>query len=171
MGAITASLYLPEGYLLADGSTKNRADYPRLINLINKYNLWTDNTTNDLGKYGKGDNSTTFVLPNLIDRHIKYTNSAGIKLEEGLPNIKGNVNGIVAIAKVNQNTTGIQGAFEPMLEFITNPIAKNSYFQTKTDDSRDFFYLKFDASYSNAIYGKSDTVQPPSVQYLPIIRY
>ena len=171
VGAVTASLYLPSGYVLADGSTKNRSDYPRLINLINKYNLWTDDTVNALGKYGKGDNSTTFVLPNLIDRHIKYTNSAGIKLEAGLPNIKGNANGILAIAKANQNKIGLKGAFAIMINDVTSPIATDSYFQTKTDDTRDFFYIKFDASYSNAIYGASTTVQPPSIQYLPIIRY
>lgn len=168
VGAVTASLYLPPGYVLADGSTKNRADYPRLVNLIEKYNLWTDNTTNDLGKYGKGDNSTTFVLPNLIDRHIKYASSAGEKLEAGLPNIEG----LIACS--------LPGGLNPFINKGTNALYNNysdktySPYQesssgsvTRSADTN----LRFSASKANPIYGSSLTVRPPSVQYLPIIRY
>lgn len=159
VGAITASLYIPSGYVLADGSTKNRADYPRLVNLINKYNLWTDDTVTALGKYGKGDNSTTFVLPNLIDRHIKYTNSAGIKLEAGLPDITGE------LGLWYWHVQSCTGSFECAASNLgTVPRGSNSSSQGSAS-------TLFKASKSNSIYGSSNTVQPPSVQYLPIIRY
>lgn len=175
VGAVTASLYIPAGYVLADGSTKNRADYPRLVNLIEKYNLWKDDTTNDLGKYGKGDNSTTFVLPNLIDRHIKYANSAGGKLEAGLPNIIGGWTQTFPdewpLGRA-WNTWEHLGNWAGALKLDK----RNNTPTTGGDVSSDGngwvdSIFSFDASHSNSIYGASTTVQPPSVQYLPIIRY
>ena len=175
VGAITASLYLPEGYLLADGSTKNRADYPRLINLINKYNLWTEDTINDLGKYGKGDNNTTFILPNLIDRHIKYASSAGEKLEAGLPNLKGMFDFVYG--DEGYGSSGVH------VRTSTNLKENNTLFYQYGDTwARNVNItdgggpgapsgIMFDAENFNSIYGKSDTVQPSSIKFLPIIRY
>lgn len=161
VGAVTASLYIPAGYVLADGSTKNRADYPRLVNLIEKYNLWKDDTTNDLGKYGKGDNSTTFVLPNLIDRHIKYANSAGKKLEAGLPNITGGFRGIYTNGSVDSTFYGAISSGSAGGVLLGNAASANF-----VDCA-----VNFNARISSAVYGNSTTVQPPSIQYLPIIRY
>ena len=58
IGSITAyaGQTVPEGYMLCDGSTLNKADYPELFDIIG--------TT-----YG-GDGVTTFKLPNLLGRVI-----------------------------------------------------------------------------------------------------
>lgn len=163
VGAVMASLYIPPGYVLADGSTKSRADYPRLVNLIEKYNLWTDDTTNDLGKYGKGDNNTTFLLPNLVNRHVKYASSAGVKLEAGLPDIKGQLQ-TVCPNSAFIGTSGGSGAFTSI-----NTALNIGRFTLS--DITGTTGINFNASAYNSIYGKAETVQPPSIQYLPIIRY
>lgn len=53
---------LPEGYLLCDGSAISRTDYADLFNVIG--------TT-----YGDGDGSSTFNLPDLVDRVPLSTDS------------------------------------------------------------------------------------------------
>lgn len=160
---------------MADGTTKNRADYPRLINLIKKYNLWTDDTVNDLGKYGKGDNNTTFVLPNLIDRHVKFGNTGGRKIEAGLPNLKGMFDFVYG-----DDGFGASGVH---VRSSTNVKENKTLFYQYGDTwARNISIsdaggpgapsgIMFDAENFNNIYGASNTVQPPSVQYLPIIRY
>lgn len=55
---------VPTGYLLCDGTAKSRTDYADLFEVIG--------TT-----FGVGDSSTTFNLPNLINKLIKGSSTAG----------------------------------------------------------------------------------------------
>ncbi|WP_276765141.1 phage tail protein, partial [Phascolarctobacterium succinatutens] len=55
---------LPAGYLLCDGSKVSRTTYKKLFDVIG--------TT-----YGAGDGTTTFTLPNLIDRFLEGSSAAG----------------------------------------------------------------------------------------------
>lgn len=155
VGAVRGSLYLPAGYIKANGATVNRADYPRLVTLANKYNLWTDNITANAGMFGKGDENSTFVLPNWIDRMAQFANGAGASVAAGLPNITGwslsdhdFIGGGAFYSSGTQNNLGLKGG-------------------TDSDNDRSMF----DASRSNPIYGASDTVQPPAIKLIPIIRY
>ena len=102
--------------------------------------------------YGAGDGSTTFNLPNLIDSFAEGGKNVGTKKEAGLPNIEGNI-GIGA----NWNPTGA--------------IYLSSEWQKRASPGYSAQLLAFDASRSNPIYGSSDTVQPPSLVLLPIIKY
>ena len=157
VGSIRGSLYLPDGYVLADGRTVNRADYPRLVTLADKYSLWTDDTNANLGMFGKGDNNSTFVLPNWIDRMAQYAAQSGATIAAGLPNISGYIK---VVAKGNAT----DGAFTTMHNW--NTILKGG------DYSDDWgAYYKFDASKSNAIYGNSTTVQQNAIKLLPVLRY
>lgn len=87
------------------------------------------------------------VLQGADDAHV-----AGSEIEAGLPNITGYMNRFYGEMATMEDATG--GAFYP----------SNGYSKTY---SVNWEYGKravaFDASRSNAIYGKSDTVQPPAL--------
>ena len=155
VGCVRGSLFLPKGYIKANGATVQRADYPRLVHFIESNNLWTDDTTNNAGLFGKGDGNSTFVLPDYRERMLQYTEeNIGKKREAGLPNITGNT---------NVSTWGeLRGAFR-LDSSVTTGV---SYF-----DEENKMSISFDASLSNDIYGKSSTVQPPAINVIPILRY
>ena len=92
-GCVRGSLFLPKGYIKANGATVQRADYPRLVHFIESNNLWTDDITTNAGLFGKGDGSSTFVLPDYRERIMQYTEgSIGAKRDAGIPNLKGYFN-------------------------------------------------------------------------------
>jgi len=136
----------PHGYLLADGASYSTADYPDLYAVIgNTY----------------GGDSTNFNVPNLVDKFIQGSTTSGTEKEAGLPNITGewgwqNNTGVVA----HENT--LSGAFTRSGNLKNYALA--NAVQSNTDN------LKFDASLSNAIYGNSDTVQPPALTMVYIIK-
>ena len=159
VGAVRGSLYLPAGYVKANGATVQRADYPRLVALADKHNLWTDDVTANAGLFGRGDGAATFVLPNWVDRMVQFAaNSAGAALAAGLPNITGTFVADGFGAQVGQDS----GAF-------TSVYQRYSYTSPNTNEG--VYKYTFDASKSSTIYGASATVQPPAIKLIPIIRY
>ena len=136
----------PAGYLVCDGATVSRTTYAKLYAAIG--------TT-----WGAGDGSSTFKLPNLIDRVAWGATAASGYIEAGLPNITGGISdvyggygscngsGVFQSTDGNTHTRGGGGGDSPN---------KN---------------VTFDASRSNSIYGKSNTVQPPAAKLMPIIKY
>lgn len=162
VGTVTGSLYLPDGYIKANGATVQRADYPRLVALADKHNLWTNDTAANAGMFGRGNGSSTFVLPNWIDRMTQFANGAGASVTAGLPNITGQVGqGTDSMF----NSAFCTGAFRGSVE---NSSAKNAAGGYRPIDSG---YATFDASRSNSIYGRSHTVQPAAIRLIPIIKY
>ena len=156
VGAVRGSLYLSAGYVKANGATVQRADYPRLVALADRHNLWTDDVTANAGLFGRGDGASTFVLPNWSDRMVQLAgDGAGASVAAGLPNITGHsANGSVM-------TGGGGGAF------YTTPTAW--YWNGSGDLPR--YTINFDASKSSHIYGASETVQPAAIKLIPVIRY
>lgn len=138
----------PKGWLVCDGSAVSRTDYDELFEVIG--------TT-----YGAGDGSTTFNLPNLIDRFSEGGKNVGAKKNAGLPNITGSYeqNGMMTNFKNNV------GAYKNITSISSIP----SNLDVGTAGIH--FKYVFDASLSNPIYGASDTVQPPALILLPIIKY
>lgn len=162
VGSIRGSLYLPKGYIKANGATVNRADYPRLVKWINDNNLWTDNWDNHKGKYGKGDGNKTFQLPDLTGRTIIYHNEGyGMTVKAGLPNITGG--GLTGF--IWQDWTGKNGAISIAMEGDANRAVMANGNQLGT------CRLTFNAANSNTVYGSSNTVQPPAINLIPLIRY
>lgn len=165
VGAVRGSLYLPAGYVKANGATVQRADYPRLVALADRYHLWTGDATANAGLFGRGDGAATMVLPNWTDRMVQMAmDSAGASVAAGLPNITGEFSSAYAggwigtydspkgsLTKVND--------YSPRLGESNN--APSSYGT----------HYRFDASKSSPIYGASSTVQPPAIKLIPIIRY
>lgn len=135
----------PDGWLVCDGAAVNREDYTELFAVINT-------------KYGSGDGSKTFNLPNFINTTFWGGSSSGTVKAAGLPNIKG------TLSNYRGSTNTKTGAFSP------SKATADSY----TGAPQWSGYIispSFDASKSNAIYGKSSTVQPPALQTLIIIKY
>ena len=71
-----ASSTVPDGYLVCNGAEINRETYADLFAIIG--------TT-----FGSGDGSTTFALPNLIDKFAQGSTTAGTYKSAGLPDITG----------------------------------------------------------------------------------
>ena len=157
VGSIVGSLYLPDGYTKANGATVNRADYPRLVTLADKYNLWTDDTAANLGMFGKGNGSSTFVLPNWIDRMMQFATSAGASVAAGLPNITGTI----YISEMIGSWSN--GAFSHRAQWTSKTYHNGG-------DGNNVWH-DLDASKSNPIYGASNTVQPAAIRLIPIIKY
>lgn len=146
---------LPDGYLLCDGSKVSRTTYKKLFDVIG--------TT-----YGAGDGSTTFTLPNLIDRFLEGSSAAGKYLDAGLPNITGSK--VLRAASDNLMSNGWSGALGH--NFATDSASwYNKIMFAINDANTKNSMLNFDASKSNAIYGNSTTVQPPAVTMRYIIKY
>ena len=133
---------IPDGYLLCNGSAISRTTYAALFAAIGT-------------AFGSGDGSTTFNLPNLIDKFIEGSTIAGTVKAAGLPNITGDVGYVWASQYAN-------GAFSITLQ--SNPVTAGS-------GATQYGLSSLDASRSSSIYGASTTVQPPAVTALPCIKY
>lgn len=89
---------------------------------------------------------------------IDTNTKVGDKIEPGLPNITGNINYILGAGAVDIGQTWGNGPFRTSLK----------YYRVKYgDDDGAAYGVSFNAALSNPIYGKSTTVQPPSV----IVKY
>lgn len=160
VGAVRGSLYLPAGYVKANGATTQRADYPRLVALADKHNLWTDNTAANSGLFGRGDGSTTMVLPNWTDRMVQLAaDGIGASIAAGLPNITGGINNTFRTISGGGGYGAMVGSVDAGGQGFGAGGAVPSTI------------VRFDASKSNAIYSASDTVQPAAIKLMPIIRY
>ena len=138
----------PQGWLLCDGSAVSRTDYAALYAVIG--------TT-----YGAGDGSTTFNLPNLVDKFVEGSATAGTVKSAGLPNITGDF-----------SKTGIIGIFDHTSgSFSGNSSRLYSVNATSTQYDGVISAISFDASRSSSVYGKSTTVQPPALTMRYIIKY
>ena len=136
----------PTGYLLCDGSAISRTDYAELFGVIG--------TT-----YGTGDGSTTFNLPNLIGRFAEGAATAGTYIGAGLPNITGTAERMYAY---NWGTSGA---------LYTSRTSSVYGFAVSGTENASMFGFGINANRSNAIYGSSSTVQPPSLTLRPLIKY
>lgn len=160
VGDVVYRPYLRAGYVKANGATVNRADYPNLVSFATDNNLWTDSPSTEPWKYGRGNGSTTMVLPDYRNRFIQGGDITGIK-GAGLPNVIGYVN-----YGQSNNVTGsssLYGKDNTEGESIWTPSAATT--------SKNAKKIAFDANRSNSIYGAANTVQPPAIILLPQIKY
>ena len=133
---------IPHGYLICDGASYKVADYPDLYAVIgNTY----------------GGDTENFNVPNLVDKFIQGSTTSGTEKEAGLPNITG------TFYHDTNATSSLSGAFFSY--------TRGSSQNLKNDDTvKSSGYISFDASKSNSIYGNSDTVQPPALTMVYIIK-
>lgn len=136
---------IPDGYLLCDGSTVSRSIYSNLYAVLGT-------------KYGAGDGTTTFSIPDLINRYPKGASTAGSYTDAKAPNIIGRfeIHAWGAIAT---------GAFYP--DGRTKPNAG-----TTNDNNCPFNTIGFNASRSSSVYQDGvTTIEPKSLTLLPLIKY
>ena len=158
VGDVVFRPFLKAGYVKANGATVNRADYPRLVAFANANNLWTDSPSTEPWKYGRGNGSTTMVLPNYVGRFIQGGDSSSAK-QAGLPNITGRF--------VVPPASSFSGDY-PDGAFYSSKTANGVAGSAEQNKK---WLGGFDASLSNPIYGSSSTVQPPSIVLIPQLRY
>lgn len=137
----------PQGWLLCDGSAVSRTDYAALYAVIG--------TT-----YGAGNGSTTFNLPNLVDKFVEGSATSGTVKSAGLPNITGTVSTVTA-----RRDFSYSGSLK-----YTNTY-NYSYSNYSGEGDGRIGILKSDANSSNPIYGNSTTVQPPALTMRYIVKY
>ena len=136
----------PEGFLLCNGQEVSRITYARLFNVIKE-------------KFGAGNGVTTFELPNLVEKFIEGTESSvGQTLNAGIPNI------LASFTTYTYQNGSPAGK-------IKSTITNKKQTQSGGGDDRTFVTFSLDASRGSNVYGKSDTVQPPAVKMLYIIKY
>lgn len=144
----------PAGWLLCDGSAVSRTDYADLYAVIGD-------------TYGPGDGSTTFNLPNLVDKFIEGSTTAGTEKTAGLPNITGSVENRAWIS--SGGSAG--GIFTNYNGAIVNGGKGDTFGAIASAASNTSNILEFDASQSNSIYGNANTVQPPALTMRYVIKY
>ena len=145
----------PDGWLDCDGSAISRTMYADLFAAIG--------TT-----WGVGDGSTTFNLPrseDLVMQGASATNPVGTYKTAGLPNIE-----------VSGSDSGVLDTVETVHSsalFTSDAVTVSTgrAFSGSANADYDLQYISFDASQSNAIYGNSDTVQPPAACVRFMIKY
>ena len=145
-GMISAFHTVPEGWLQCNGAAVSRTTYAALFAVIGT-------------KYGSGDGSTTFNLPNLHHRFIEGTNTTsevGQSVSAGLPNITGTFT-------EHGNTSGMKctGAFTGEAR-----IGLKSNQGGASDGGR----VTMNSSLSSSVYGAASTVQPASTRMLLFIK-
>lgn len=174
-----AGTTVPSGYLLCNGANVSRTTYAKLYGVIGT-------------RYGAGNGSTTFGLPNFNDRFIEgttNTSNVGKYLEAGLPNITGG--GGTGSIRLNTHYEGETTTIDPTLSGITTgcfSISKETsytnYQQTlstahmtesvysifSTEKNRLFNTLILNLAAMSYAYGSSNTVQPAAIQTLIIIK-
>ena len=138
----------PAGFLVCNGSAVSRTTYSRLFAVIG--------TT-----YGSGNGSTTFNLPNLIDRFLQGSSTSGTVKNAGLPNITGSASELYG---VSPSISASGAMYQVYLRDDDLHGSDDNYKQCN-------FALGFDASRSSAVYGRSSTVQPNAITCLICIKY
>lgn len=137
---------IPDGWLLCNGANVSRTTYANLFAAIG---------TN----FGSGNGSTTFTLPNLSGRFIEGATSpisVGKTFSAGVPNITGTF--------INGGDWGAE--WQPPSGCFARTGVQNS--GASGTDYREC--TKIDASLSSATFGRSSTVQPPSMALLACIK-
>ena len=140
---------IPDGWLLCNGAAVSRTTYAALFAAIGT-------------SYGAGDSSTTFNLPNLHERFIEGTTTAGDvgkNVEAGLPNITG---GFV-LDFTPSTTVSTSGAFS---------FSAGNYndWTGTVDTRRQSTKMAFSSSRISGVYKDLSTVQPSSVHVLVLIK-
>mgnify|MGYP001026211620 FL=1 len=147
VGTVAYAHEVPTGWLQCNGAEASRTTYARLFRKIGT-------------KYGAGNGSTTFNLPDLQHRVLEGTNTTSEvaqKVEAGLPDITGTAGDV----HVGTNASAAGG-----LEWQK---AGNRQ-HMPLDGIWQFGNFFLSASRSSAVHGKSQTVQMASVRLLAIIR-
>ncbi len=155
IGSIAYAHEVPTGWLECNGAAISRTKYARLFKKIGT-------------KYGAGDGSTTFNLPNLHHRVLEATTTiseVAKMVEAGLPDISGKANGLRTVFG-DLSTNWCEGSLvtENTSEQTNQSFEPGSAYGAARRD------MSFLASRGSALFGKSATTQMASLRLLAIIK-
>lgn len=165
VGDIVFRPVLHDGFIKANGATVKASEYPRLLKFAQENNLLVESDAWESNKamYVYDSSADTLKVPDAQGMVLQGTADTVKSIKAGLPNITGTIetrkdtNNIIPYT-----STGVFANKELTTEYSTMQ-ASNS--RTKGVG------IDFMASRSNAIYGKSSTVQPPAIALIPQIKY
>ena len=143
---------VPQGLLLCNGAAVSRTKYAKLFSVIGT-------------KYGSGDGSSTFNLPNLNGRVLQATSNIGDVgkfLEAQLPNITGGFGNFLCQDMGGNANTEAKGCFR-------SSNAGGSYSTTPQVSVEGDDGISINASFSNSTYS-GGKLQPAALQLLACIR-
>ena len=153
VGAIMAFHDVPAGWLQCNGAAVSRTTYAALFAKIGT-------------KYGSGNGSTTFNLPNLHHKFIEGTTTSsevGKSVSAGLPNISGSFT-LQKAGEFNSAHGDIsEGPFY-------KSSSKKGQFNNAAEWASEVPRILFSASRSSSEYGNSTSVQPASIRLIHCIK-
>lgn len=147
-----AGTSIPEGWLICNGAAVSRTEYAALFSAIGT-------------KWGEGDGSTTFNLPDLDERFIEGTadtSKVGEYVEAGLPDIKGGFNAVNGTYVAGADYFRTDGAFG-LTGGSTGGVGNAG---GPGGGGR----IEFSASDANSTYG-SATVQPAATRLALCVKF
>ena len=163
VGDITLHPVLLPGHVKADGSTVKASEYPRLLAWVQENNM----LGSDAAHYTYDESADTLKFPDAQGRFLQSGNAVEVK-EAGLPNITGQTvlggSGVHVVETDNGESSGC--IYFPEESYGVNVLDGSSSFRHVQKD-----HFTIDASRSNAIYGSSTTVQPPSITLIAQIKF
>ena len=179
----------PTGFVLANGETVRRDTYSQLWDFINKnsdllkteaeWQIEAEKNNGFCAFYSSGDGANTFRLPKFAP-YIELSKGNGTSAttyhEAGLPNIEGTAkphNYLGFFSKPEKTFPSTEGnswtgAFYDTLDDSNGEAGKNTH-NVAGSATYNATSLGFDASRVSDVYGKSDTVQPESMEWNVII--
>jgi hypothetical protein len=163
VGDIVLKPTLNDGYIKANGATVKASEYPRLLKFAQDNSLCVSDSewsADSATKYVYDASADTLKVPNAMGRVLQGENTLATK-NAGLPNIRG----YSALGGFTGKTDKSWGAMQK------NVLTQNARFTVTSASDTDLSTVFFDASMSNAIYGASDTVQPPACCLIAQIKY
>lgn len=151
VGHFVLSAHIPDGYVLLNGQTLNKADIPRVVHMVDKYNLWAKKDS-DIYRFKRvaGDD-TKITLPKYVEimRFENFTD---------LLNDRNRV--LTNVAKIKENETKI-AQYQAQLRDAQNAYnTANAAYQTKANDINNRLNLigKIDLTRVNSNLTNLDTV-------------
>lgn len=145
----------PEGYLICNGGAISRTQYSALYGVIGT-------------RFGAGDGSSTFNIPNMHHRFLEGTTTAGEVgnyVSAGLPNIEGTLP-FRGEGDSGFWCNGAWGCIFPASQSVYNQLSGKSGDGYALYDS-----IGINATNSSNIYKKIYTVQPESYRVYYLIKY
>lgn len=167
VGDIILRPTLRDGYVKANGATVKASEYPRLLAWVQESNMTVtaEQYTQDCSKYVYDSGADTLTLPNVVGSVLQGGETVK-SVEAGLPNITGNftIRGPSETGLLLADAS-VDGAIRNTIAQSANKVGSSGGWRAYSSD------YSLDASRSNPIYGRSDTVQPPAITMIAQIKY
>lgn len=167
VGDIILRPTLRDGYIKANGATVKASEYPRLLAWVQESNMTVtaEQYAQDCSKYVYDSAQDKLTLPNAVGRVLQGGETVK-SVEAGLPNITGHftIRGPSETGLLLADAS-VDGAIRNTIAQSANKVGSSGGWRAYSSD------YSLDASRSNPIYGRSDTVQPPAITMIAQIKY